>query len=197
MIETDELLREFNHRVNNNFQIVVSLMNLKKRQLPAALQDDIRFIEEHVQSMAVAYRLIYASGRLLEVSARDLITEVVLGLRLIAKLAPERLSLDVVALTQMLNLDQAIALGLYLAAALPPYLDQARHGDGQVVVMASSIAEHLSLTISGDWHNPVPMDVLRERLLVAYVTQLGARQEFSDVASRHKISFSIAPLQTP
>ena len=42
------LVRELNHRVKNNFQIIASLMNLRKRMMPPERREDIRFIEEHV-----------------------------------------------------------------------------------------------------------------------------------------------------
>src|ERR1700727_1672910 len=64
--DSETLLRELNHRVKNNFQIIVSLMNLRKRMLPAGRREDIRFIEEHVQSMSVPYRLVYATGSMVD-----------------------------------------------------------------------------------------------------------------------------------
>lgn len=195
MVETDTLLRELNHRVNNNFQIVVSLMNLKKRLLPPERQDDIRFIEEHVQSMAVAYRLIYARGDLLEVAVDDLMTDVVLGLRLIAKLPAERVAMNVRLGGRMVTLDQAIALGLYLAVVLPPYLDHARSTNGTINISAGLDTDHLIVAVSGDWGRPVTLDVLRERLMVAYIAQLGAEHEQSDSEPLHKIGFFVASPQ--
>ncbi len=197
MSEIDGLLRELNHRVNNNFQIVVSLMNLKKRLLPVDRQDDIRFIEEHVQSMAVAYRLIYANGVILEVPASDLVADVLLGLRLIAKLAAERIDLDLAGLKGMLNLDQAIALALYLAVVLPPYLDQARLTRGVVSVAAGVDDGILTVTVSGEMAEPVEVDFLRERLMAAYVAQLGATQGLKGNLAQHSISFHIAAAGRP
>src|ERR1700678_1085014 len=78
------LVRELNHRVKNNFQIIVSLMNLRKRMMPPERREDIRFIEEHVQSMSVAYRHVYATGSIVDVSLSDLIIDVLSGLRQIA-----------------------------------------------------------------------------------------------------------------
>src|ERR1700678_1434111 len=88
------LVRELNHRVKNNFQIIVSLMNLRKRMMPPERREDIRFIEEHVQSMSVAYRLVYAPGSMIEVSLSELIVEVLSGLRQIAGLSEDQLRLD-------------------------------------------------------------------------------------------------------
>jgi two-component sensor histidine kinase len=189
MSETDALLRELNHRVNNNFQIVVSLMNLKKRILPVERQDDIRFIEEHVQSMAAAYRLIHARGTVLEVPAGELVADVVLGLRLIAKLQAEALSLDLAILGITLNLDQAIAVALYFAAVLPPFLDHAKSSGTRVAVAVSSYGETLSFSIIGDADREDLVDPLRERLLQAFLSQLGAISDSNNKVGQHRLTF--------
>ena len=87
------LVRELNHRVKNNLQIIVSLMNLQKRIMAPERREDLRFIEEHVQSMSVAYRLVYATGSMIEVSLTELVAEVLSGLRQIAGVDEECLSL--------------------------------------------------------------------------------------------------------
>ncbi len=190
MSETDALLRELNHRVNNNFQIVVSLMNLKKRILPVERQNDIRFIEEHVQSMAVAYRLIFARGAVLEVPVGELVADVVLGLRLIAKLQAEALSLDLAILGITLSLDQAIAVALYFAAVLPPFLDHAKSAGTRVAIAVGSDGETLSFSILGDADREDLADPLRERLLKAYLAQLGATSDANNTVGEHRLTFA-------
>jgi two-component sensor histidine kinase len=194
MSETDALLRELNHRVNNNFQIVVSLMNLKKRVLPIERQDDIRFIEEHVQSMAVAYRLIFARGHILEVPAAELVADVVLGLRLIAKLPAEALSLELSILDFRMNLDQAIAVALYFAAVLPPFLDHAKVTGTKVAIVVYRRDNLLTFSITGDETRPHGPDPLRDRLVQAYVSQLGAHCDTARLPAEHRLSF--AAIQT-
>lgn len=190
MSATDALLRELNHRVNNNFQIVVSLMNLKKRILPVERQNDIRFIEEHVQSMAAAYRLIFARGAILEVPAAELVADVVLGLRLIAKLPSDALSLDLAIIGYMLNLDQAIAVALYFAAVLPPFLDHAKNTGTKVAIVVSRVSDTLTFSIAGDPSRPTAPDPLRDRLVQAYVSQLGATRDPSSKPGEHLLSFA-------
>lgn len=175
MTDANALLRELNHRVKNNLQIIVSLMNLKKRTLPVERWDDIRFLQEHVQSMAVAYRLIYDTGEVAQVSISELLNEVISELRQIAKLDPGQVRLTGAPIDETMGLDQAIAFGLYLAVALPPYLDRARLDGGSVVVAAWVEARHLTLSITGSWAEPVEPDVLRSRLSDAYVGQLQAK----------------------
>jgi hypothetical protein len=168
------LLRELNHRVKNNFQIIVSLMNLRKRMMPPERREDIRFIEEHVQSLSVAYRLVYATGSMIEVSLTELITEVLSGLRQIAGLREEQLQIEIEAGDALIGLDNAIALALYLAILMPPYFDQAIALRGTVTISVSLAAETLTLTVQGTWSTLISLDLLRARLMRAYAAQLNA-----------------------
>jgi hypothetical protein len=168
------LVRELNHRVKNNLQIIVSLMNLRKRMLPPERREDIRFIEEHVQSMSVAYRLVYATGSMIEVSLTELISEVISGLRQIAGLPEERIMVEAPASNAMIGLDHAIALALYLAVVMPPYLDEAAGAGGAVAVKIAIAANDLTLTVRGTWNTLLDLDFLRNRLMRAYAGQLHA-----------------------
>ena len=174
MPDSVTLLRELNHRVKNNFQIIVSLLNLRKRSLPPDRREDIRFIEEHVQSMSVAYRLVYSTGSMIEVSLNELITEVLSGLRQIAGLGEEQLRVDITASDALIGLDHAIALALYLAALLPPYLDEAVATAGTVTTSMTLAANSFTLTVGGTWTGLISLDLLRSRLMRAYAAQLNA-----------------------
>jgi two-component sensor histidine kinase len=168
------LVRELNHRVKNNLQIIVSLMNLQKRIMAPERREDLRFIEEHVQSMSVAYRLVYATGSMIEVSLTELVTEVLSGLRQIAGVDEECLSLAAPDTDALIGLDHAIALALYLAVLLPPYLDQAIGQAGAVTITLTVDANLLTLAVAGTWSGPVSLDLLRSRLMRAYAAQLKA-----------------------
>jgi len=168
------LLRELNHRVKNNFQIIVSLMNLRKRMMPPERREDIRFIEEHVQSLSVAYRLVYATGSMIEVSLTELITEGLSGLRQIAGLREEQLQIEIEAGDALIGLDNAIALALYLAILMPPYFDQAIAVMGTVTISVALVAKTLTLTVQGTWSTLISLDLLRARLMRAYAAQLNA-----------------------
>jgi hypothetical protein len=168
------LIRELNHRVKNNFQIIVSLMNLRKRMMPPERREDIRFIEEHVQSMSVAYRLVYATGSMIDISLTELIAEVLSGLRQIAGLREEQLLIDTQANGALIGLDHAIALALYLAVLLPPYLDGAGDSSGVVTVTTAMVTNLLTITVRGSWNGLVALEFPRGRLMKAYAAQLKA-----------------------
>lgn len=174
--ERDGLVRELHHRVKNNLQIIVSLMNVQKRMLPADRRSEIRFLEEHVQSMAAAYRVVYASGEMIEVSIDDLIREVVAGLVEVAGGRTHRVETAGCAARMMINLDQAIALGLYLADVLPPILDAATAAGGSVGISTRQAPDHVCLAIACPVAVDPLLDRLRERLLGGHLKQLGAER---------------------
>ena len=192
MLGADLLLRELNHRVKNNFQIIASLMNLKKRTLPLECREDIRFLEEHVMAMAVAYRLIYATGDMAEVAMVDLVGETLLGLRQIADLPDERLIVDTCDLHAMIRLDQGIALGLYLAAVVPHYLDKARSAGAVTLVRGRSDGREVTLSVECRGGPAIALDVLGTRLAPAYVAQLKAVSLPGRSTGERRISFAVA-----
>ncbi|HEY0421023.1 MAG TPA: sensor histidine kinase [Acetobacteraceae bacterium] len=174
MPNSEVLLHELHHRVKNNFQIIVSLMNLKKRLMPPERRGDIRLIEEHVQSMAVAYRLVYATGEMIEISVGSLVHEILSGLRHIAGVPAEQLVVETPIPAPFIGLDQAIALGLYLSVLLPPYLDDAL-ATGTTLRTTLDAADGLvTVSVEPGGDKPVALDALRRRLLQAYIGQLRA-----------------------
>jgi hypothetical protein len=194
MPDTETLLRELNHRVKNNFQIIVSLMNLQKRMLPAGRREDIRFVEEHVQSMSVAYRLVYDTGSIVDVPLPELIIEVLSGLRQIAGLNDDQMLVEIPAIPASLSLDRGIALALYLAVLMPPYLDEAMVAMGIVTVTVGIAAKLVTLTARANCNGPVVFDVLRSRLMQAYAAQLGVETPRETRHGEQQIRF---PLELP
>jgi hypothetical protein len=167
--------------VKNNLQIIVSLMNVQKRMLPQERRGEIRFLEEHVQSMAAAYRVVYASGELTKVSIDELIREVVAGLVEVAGGRAHQVETARCEAHMMINLDQAITLGLYLAVVLPPVLDAASAVHGVVALETHPKPGHVCLAIIAPVTIDPLFDSLRLRLLDGHLKQLGAERLSDDV----------------
>jgi hypothetical protein len=193
MPDADMLLRELNHRVNNNFQVIVSLMNLKKRMLPPDRREDIRFIQEHVQCMSAAFRLVYATGNMVDVPLSELIADVTSGLREIAHLSNDQVRVDTAAGDAAIGLDQAIALALYMAVILPPYLDRAAATHATVRVAARVDAGIIAVSLSGTWTEPIALDYLRSQLMRAYVGQLQAELLPPEAQTGQLLRFALDP----
>jgi hypothetical protein len=165
--------------------------------MPPERREDIRFIEEHVQSMTVAYRLVYATGAMVEVSLTDLIAEVVSGLRQIAGLREEGLRLEIPVTDVLIGLDHAVALALYLAVLLPPYLDEAAAMSGAVTISVKMFSSQIALSVRGNWNTLVDLDFLRSRLMQAYAGQLKAERIPATAGGAEQLQFVLERPATP
>jgi len=193
MPDRDDFLRELHHRVKNNFQIIASLMNLQKRMLPPERRGDLRFVEEHVQSMAVAYRIVSTSTELVQVPIEELISEVCDSLRQIAGARADGLRYDLSQAGAEIELNQGIVLGLFLAVVLPPHLDRVAEHGGVVSVRTAVADGELTLAITGDNAEPVTMDYMRKRLVDSYVRQLRAEVSRMPDLGEYRLRFALEP----
>jgi two-component sensor histidine kinase len=174
LAERAVLWQELQHRVKNNFQVIASLLNLYKKSLPVDRRQDIRFVEDHVQSMAIAYRVAYASNENTRVPPAQLAREVIAALGDIGGVPPEKLLTVSEKDTSFIDLDKAIALGLYLAYFLPPRLDAITKRSPPLRVGIDISEEFLTMSFAALPEPLEPMSILRQRLLDAYIRQLRA-----------------------
>jgi hypothetical protein len=194
MPDRDDFLRELHHRVKNNFQIIASLMNLQKRMLAPERRSDLRFVEEHVQSMAVAYRIVSTGSELVQVPIEDLVRETADNLRQIAGVRAERLQLDLSQDGAVIELNQGIVLGLYLAVVLPPQLDKVGRQGGALVIRTAVTDNDLTISIAGVPVILSAMDFMRRRLIDAYVRQLRAEvANDEDAGGELRLRFGLEP----
>lgn len=78
--QNEELVKEQNHRVKNNLQVVSSLLNLQARQLPdAAAKRAVTDSQLRIQSMAILHRRLYDGEELAKVNLPEFIQELVQG----------------------------------------------------------------------------------------------------------------------
>lgn len=175
----DALLRELHHRFRNNFQVIASLLSLQARGLPRNRRGELRFVEEQVQAMAAAYRGVSVVHGVVEVGLAGLVGDVVASLRHLAGIGHEAVALSLPVGRRMLRIDQAIALGLYLAVLLPPYLDDSAVADDALRIEVDLPDEdwiRLAL-IPPRAAGTVRPGLLRRRLGRIYLSQLAAMAE--------------------
>ncbi|MBS7704629.1 histidine kinase dimerization/phosphoacceptor domain -containing protein [Chelatococcus asaccharovorans] len=196
--DKERLLRELHHRVKNNFQVIVSLLSLHKQSLPVQERDDIRFIEDHVNAMAVAYRVGYSYGEMGDAPVAELLHDIVDGLRRTADLAPAHVVVEVPPVSTRIDLDRAIGIGLYLAAMLPAYLDMVRadahSASSPMKVRVGAVVEGDSLRLAVSIRpaeSAVQLSHLRSRLTRAYIRQLSAREVSSDDMTERAIAIPL------
>jgi hypothetical protein len=196
MADNDAFLRELHHRVKNNFQIIASLINLQKRMLPTDRRDEARFVEEHVQSMAAAYRIVSVTDGMVQVALDDLVSDVVDVLRHIAGLGRDVVRVELPAAHCFVRIDQAVAMGLYLAVVVPPYLDSAGIVGGVLrIVVAEEGPERVVLSVAAAGGTVIQPEPLRQRLATAYLRQLSAEADSSVEPGVTRVRIRLQPLQ--
>lgn len=174
--ETDELLREVHHSVRNNFQIVASVVRHLNRLLPPERRAEMRLLEEHVQSMAAVYRVAEPRG-IMRVSVNRLVAEVVDNLRHIAGCAREAIELTVPETDNAMAQQHAVALALFLAIVLPPFLDGAASSKLMMAVVVTAGPGNMMTVAVAMGHKPVILGPLRRQLADLYARQLSATSE--------------------
>jgi hypothetical protein len=175
------LLQEVHHCVRNNLQIIVSLINLQRRMAPGPMRGSVQFIEEHVQAMAVVYRIadIRAGMR---VSLNRLVPEVIDILREVSGAPSNIVNVSMPQADSAIEERRAVALALLLALIVPTALLESGAGTAVSAILRNEPNEGFILSVTADWQ-AVQHDPLRARLSNAYLRQLTATAD----ADEHQV----------
>lgn len=199
--EREILLQEIHHRVKNNFQVMLSMLNLQMRKLnvPEAY-DVLQTCHNRIRSMSLVHELLYDSQSVAEIDLRKYFKELARELSaLYLHDLPLQLEFELEPLA--LSLEQAMPCGLLVTEILTnsfkygfrsPY-----SGQPEVAIHLNSREGSLCLTLQDNGHG-LPADFNFEnspglgfRLIKSLVTQLNGRYLLeSDAGVRWQIWFT-------
>jgi two-component sensor histidine kinase len=113
--EKETLLREINHRVKNNLQIVSSLLNLQLQSITdekarALLQES----RNRIYSMATIHELLYRRSEMETVAVKDYIGEITRYLMEVYELSFTTITIEKEIDDIELDMDEAIPVGLII-----------------------------------------------------------------------------------
>ena len=93
--EREILLKELQHRVKNNLQVVVSLLNLRSDRLPdGAAKQTIAEASNRVTALALAHRFLYQPDSPGALSVRDYIRELCATLGQVYAMEPDQVEIE-------------------------------------------------------------------------------------------------------
>ncbi|HEY5810345.1 MAG TPA: sensor histidine kinase [Povalibacter sp.] len=152
LAQKELLVREIHHRVKNNLQLVMSLLNLHARRIrdPAA---EVAFSEarSRINALATLHRRLYESENLQEIDLRWFIEDLCAELRRGGLAGPREIDLVVNAPNEVIGPDIAVPLGLLVTEAITNAYKHAfqgvQRGRIEVLVRRDSPAS-LILTVS-------------------------------------------------
>jgi two-component sensor histidine kinase len=126
------LLREIHHRVKNNLQVIVSLLNLQaEAKGNAAYREFIGEAGSCIMSMATIHEMLYESG---DFSALDFSAYAERIARSAARASSVESSLDLHLSPVALALEQAMPCGMIINEALTNSFKHGRGTDGRVKI---------------------------------------------------------------
>ena len=188
LVEKELLLKEVHHRVKNNMQVISSLLSLQTRkadtpELKKALQES----QQRVKTMASVHEQLYLSDNLEDVDAIKLITEVCHDVFRVQRQDSKQINLELQLDEIVLNLDQAIPLGLIINELITNTMKYAFpvKNSGNIYVIFTQIADGqllftykddgVGLAENLDWKT---LDTLGMKLIIALSDQLHADINF-------------------
>jgi PAS domain S-box-containing protein len=115
LVERDTLLKEIHHRVKNNLQVIVSLLGLQSdRVTDAAALAAFRDTQSRVRAIAGIHETLYSSADLAAVEFGHYARLLVNDLMTFYDASQDRIHLKLNTEKMVMNIDQAIPLGLVL-----------------------------------------------------------------------------------
>ena len=205
LAEKERLLKEIHHRVKNNLQVVMSLLNSQANSLTdKAALSAIQESQHRVQAVALIHQKLYQNEGVSRIPMKDYIEEVVTYLEHFYDL-PQPVHFQLAIDPIELDVTQAIPLGLIINEALTNALKYAfRDGRSGAISLSLRRSERslLELTIEDDGagfpadYNPSQSSSLGMTLMLGLSEQLGgALQVESHQGLTITLTFSKEPQQ--
>jgi len=173
--EERALLREVNHRVKNNLQMVASLLNIQSR----SARDDaeargLARAHDRVQLMALVHQRIYASGELRELRLDDLVAEIARQLVQSRGAAAKEVDLNLELAPARVDADRAVPLSFLIGEGISAALDALNdtRADLKIDLAADEDGEVRFAIETGGSVADAPSPSIR--LIEAFARQLGA-----------------------
>lgn len=151
--EKDVLLREVNHRVKNNLQIVSSLLFLQSRKAKdPAIIELIKDAQRRVQTMSVIHQKLYQESQFNQVAFDAYLTDLVQQTISSYKLHDVKVATNVDIQFTDISVDQAIPISLIIHELVTNSMKHAFTGleEGMIAVQLRKDGDHLSLRHEDD-----------------------------------------------
>jgi two-component sensor histidine kinase len=173
LIEKELLMKETNHRVINNFSILISLIRLSKAR---ANTDDARTIldeyEQRIYSMLKIHEMLNKNNRYAEINLSDYLKELLIEFEETYPQINHNVKIDISAQDVVISTKKAIHLGLITAEIL---LNSIKY--------AASVTQGYEVTLS--------LKQLKPNLIELHLGDNGSGFDFSEESKKSTLGLSI------
>jgi len=113
--EKEILFREVHHRTKNNMNIIISLLNLQKRELsPKNVEGVFKLIADRIHSMALVHEHLYQSEDISTINLGNYLKDLIVHIRASQIREDNDVEISISADEVLLSLQEAVPLGLAL-----------------------------------------------------------------------------------
>jgi two-component sensor histidine kinase len=186
LTEKDWLLKEVHHRVKNNLQIVMSLLNTQSAYLENnAAITAIKESQNRVQAISLIHQKLYSASDVASIDMRAYVSDLVNYLKDCLDTTNRNIRFDLLIEDIRIDLAQAVPLGLILNEAITNAIKYAFDEKGGAIIVGLQWIgdENLLLTVAdGGKGLPADFDIkkatsLGMEMMKALSKQLGGRFE--------------------
>jgi len=191
--EKEILLREIHHRVKNNLQIIISLLNIKERKLTdTASIEAIKETRGRINAIALVHRGLYEGKDIrvidMQVFMTRLINELSNGLGIIERQVSIELNLEPLKFDP----DTAIPTALFIVEALTNAVQHGVKDKGIIVIdlVKSDDTIKASISDNGIGTKKSPSKGTGTKLMKGFARQLGGQLSWPEVKEGFTICLS-------
>ncbi|MBN2873450.1 MAG: PhnD/SsuA/transferrin family substrate-binding protein, partial [Spirochaetales bacterium] len=151
--KNEELLRELHHRVSNNFQIIISMLNMHLNGVGGASGEDLcRSMQRRIASMSLVHELLVGSEFLESLRLRSLMELLASRVCEMMSYGSCRVTVHPDSVDCQIGLGMAMPLGLIISELISNALRYAHSGDtpGLIHLKAKQSDDAIVLTTADD-----------------------------------------------
>lgn len=114
LIEKEILLKEIHHRVKNNMQLIISLLNIQSRVSECDIDTFLSISKSRITSMALIHELLYQSTNINQVNFKEYLYNLSSAISTSYNTITKKIDLQIQAENIYLDLQTAIPIGLII-----------------------------------------------------------------------------------
>lgn len=189
--EKETLLREIHHRVKNNLQIIISLLNLQQRKLDGTEgQIALKETSNRINAIALVHKGLYEGDDLRIIDMEKFLTRLIDQLKTGLNSDDQNISILTDIQAVWLEPDTAIPVSLFIVEALTNAI---RHGvdeGGTVSITLESIAKeiHVSVIDDGEGLTENFQVGMGSKLIKGFARQVSGHLVRTNLPRGHKVS---------
>ncbi len=179
--EKEILLREVHHRVKNNLQVIISLINLQNKKITdPVISDNLNALKNRVRSMALVHESLYNSKNISRINIQNYIKDIVNHL-IHAHLMENKndVQFNINAKDILMDIDTAVSCGLIINELVSNSLKHGfsisknqRSGNANISIQLVEKDNEYKLMVSDNGSGYVPTDSNRVKSLGLWLVKM-------------------------